>query len=82
MIIMDNFYHFRIKAYVVTPYLNRLVETVQIRSHNMWFKLLMKNKKSYRPTTPSYRDLCVKSYALDSVAQILLSDSRYFFVEK
>ena len=26
------------KTYVVTPHLNRLVETVQMRGHNIWFR--------------------------------------------
>ena len=34
MIIGDNF---SLKPYAVTPYLNRLVETVQMRVHNIRF---------------------------------------------
>ena len=37
MIIRDNFCKFCIKTYVVTPHMKRLVETVQIRGHNIWF---------------------------------------------
>ena len=37
MIIEDNFSYFSIKPYVVTPYLNRLVETVQMRGHIIYF---------------------------------------------
>ena len=37
MIIWDNFSYFSLKLYVVTPHLNRLVETVQIRGHNICF---------------------------------------------
>ena len=37
MIIRDNFGYFCIKTYVVTPHLNCLAETVQIRDHNIWF---------------------------------------------
>ena len=37
IIIRDNFCLFCIKMYVVTPHLNRLVKTVQIRGHNIWF---------------------------------------------
>ena len=37
VIIRDNFCYFCIKAYVVTPHLNRLDETVQMRGHNIWF---------------------------------------------
>ena len=38
MIIRDNFYYFCNKTYVVTPHLNRLKETVQMRGHNICFK--------------------------------------------
>ena len=37
VIIRDNFCLFCIKAYVVTPHLNRLDETVQMRGHNICF---------------------------------------------
>ena len=37
MILKDNFSYFSLKPYVVTPHLNRLMETVQMRSHNMYF---------------------------------------------
>ena len=37
MIIQDNFSYFSIKPYVLTPHLNRLVETVQMRGHNICF---------------------------------------------
>ena len=37
MIIRDNFCLFCIKTYVVTPHLNLLIETVQMRGHNIWF---------------------------------------------
>ena len=33
----DNFSYFSPKLYVVTPHLNRLIETVQMRGHNIWF---------------------------------------------
>ena len=36
VIIRDNFCKFCIKTYTVTPHLNRLTETVQIRGHNIW----------------------------------------------
>ena len=35
--IRDNFCSFCIKR-VVTPHLNRLVDTVQMRGHNIWFR--------------------------------------------
>ena len=38
MIIRDNFRKFCIKTYVVTPHLNRLDETVQMKGHNIWFR--------------------------------------------
>ena len=38
MIIRDNFNQFCIKSYNVTPNLNRLVETVQMRGHNIWLQ--------------------------------------------
>ena len=34
MTIRDKFSYFSIKQYVMTPHLNRLVETVQMRGHN------------------------------------------------
>ena len=37
MIIRDNFSYFSFKPYVVTPHLNRLVETVQMRGLNICF---------------------------------------------
>ena len=38
VIIRDNFYLFCIKTYVVTPHLNCLNETVQMKGHNIWFR--------------------------------------------
>ena len=38
VIIRDNFCSFCIKSYVVTPHLNRLDETVQMRGHKVWFR--------------------------------------------
>ena len=37
VIIRDNFCLFCFEPYVVTPHLNRLDETVQMRGHNIWF---------------------------------------------
>ena len=34
---MIIFSYFSLKPYVVTPHLNRLVETVQMRGHNICF---------------------------------------------
>ena len=39
VIIRDNFCQFCTKTYVVTPHLNCLNETVQMRGHNIWFEL-------------------------------------------
>ena len=36
-IISANFSYFSFKPYVVTPHLNRLIETVQMRGHNLCF---------------------------------------------
>ena len=33
----DNFSYFSSKPYVVTPHLNILFQTVQMRGHNIWF---------------------------------------------
>ena len=38
VIIRDNFCKFCSKTYVVTPHLNRLNETVQMRGYNIWFR--------------------------------------------
>ena len=37
MITEDNFSYFSLEPYVVTPHLNRLNETVQMRGHNICF---------------------------------------------
>ena len=37
MIIKDFFSYFSLKLYVMTPHLNHLDETVQMRDHNMCF---------------------------------------------
>ena len=37
MIIEDNFSYFSLKLHVVSPHLNRLAETVQMRGHNICF---------------------------------------------
>ena len=36
-VVDDNFSYFLLKPYVVTPHLNRLIETVQMRGHNICF---------------------------------------------
>ena len=37
MIIRDNFSYFSLKPYVVTPHLNCLVKTIQMRDHSICF---------------------------------------------
>ena len=59
MMSRDNFYLFCIKTYVVTLYLNRLVETIQMRDHNM---VSMRNNKNYHQIIPFYwRQTCFPS---------------------
>ena len=49
----DNFFYFSSKPYVVTPYLNRLIETVQIRGYNKCFHAeLTKIIPNYRQILP------------------------------
>ena len=44
----DNFSYFSSKPYVVTPHLNRLIESVQMRGHNLCFYAeLTKNIPNY-----------------------------------
>ena len=47
MIIRDNFCYFLMKAYVVAPHLNRLVETVEtvqmkVTTYGIWFTHIQK----------------------------------------
>ena len=58
MIIKDNFSYFSSKPYVVTPHLNRLVETVQKRGHNICFYAeLTKIIPNYHQIPSSYLEL-------------------------
>ena len=43
MILRDNFYQFCIETYAVTPHLNRLDETVQIRVTTYTVKLVLRD---------------------------------------
>ena len=43
MVIEGLFSYYSLKLYVVTPYLNHLVETVQIRGQNMFLHRTNKN---------------------------------------
>ena len=53
---IDNFFYFSSKPYVVTPHLNRLVKTVQMRGHNICFyEELTKLIPNYHQNTPSYQ---------------------------
>ena len=54
MIIWDNFSYFPLKLYVVTPHLNRLNETVQMRGHNMFQCRTKKIYPKISPITLSY----------------------------
>ena len=51
-----------LKPYVVTPHLNRLIETVQMRGHNIrFYAKLTKNFSYYHQNfTPSYLELWTK----------------------
>ena len=57
MIIEDNFSYFSLKPYVVTPHLNRLDETVQMRGHSICFLAELKIIPNYHKNTPSYLEL-------------------------
>ena len=49
----DIFSNFSSKPYVVTPHLNRLVETVQMRGHNIGFQAdLTKIVSNYHQILP------------------------------
>ena len=49
----DYFSYFTSKSYVVTPHLNRLDETVQMRGHNICFHTeLTKNIPNYHQILP------------------------------
>ena len=47
MITDDNFSYFSFKPFVVTPHLNRLIETVQMRGHNERFEAELKKSIPY-----------------------------------
>ena len=53
----------------MTPHLNRLDETVQMRGHNIWFRREIRKLSS---NTPSYIKLCF-TLALLSEFQIMQS---------
>ena len=55
----DNFSYFSLKPYVLTPYLNHLVETVQKKGHNIRFyaELINKKKSLISSNTTSYLEL-------------------------
>ena len=55
MITEDNFSYFSLKLYVVTPHLNRLDETVQMRGHNICFYAEL---TKIIPNTPSNLEPC------------------------
>ena len=55
---MIIFFYFSSKPYVVTPHLNRLNETVQMRGHNICFKQSKQKVSLIINNTPSYLALC------------------------
>ena len=65
------FSYFSLKPYVVTPHLNHymtphlngLIETVQMRGHNIWFHAeLIKMIPGYHQIPPPYLELCCLVY--------------------
>ena len=57
MISKDNFYYC-MKVYVVTPHLNRIIETVQMTGHNIWFQWeIRKSIPQLSSNIPSYLEL-------------------------
>ena len=56
---MIRFSFFSLKPYVVTPHLNRLIETVQMRgSQHMFLCRINKNYHQLSSNNPSYIELC------------------------
>ena len=55
----DNFSYFSLKPYVVTPHLNRLAETVQMKGHNIYF-MQKRQKLSLSPNIFSYLERVVR----------------------
>ena len=53
----DNFSYFSLEPYVVTPHLNCLVQTVQVRGNNICY--YTENYSELSPGTPSYLELCL-----------------------
>ena len=77
MIIRDNnFSYFSSKPYVVAPYLNRLIETVQMRSHKVCFYAEI---TEIIPNTPSYLELCNRAQLLKE--RTCSSRSKFFLLE-
>ena len=59
MIIRDIFCSFCMKTYLLTPHLISLNQTVQMRGHNVWFRL---EKEKLSSNTLSYLELCSCCY--------------------
>ena len=58
MILEGNFSYFLLKPYIVTTHLNRLVETVQMRGHNVSFYAeVTKISPNYHQILPLSRTL-------------------------
>ena len=53
------FSYFSLKPYVMTPHLNRLNETVQMRGYNICFYAELKNYPLLSPNTTSCLEFCV-----------------------
>ena len=67
---------------VVTPYLNRLVETVQMRGHNMFLCRINQNYPKLTPNTHYYPELCrIYVAALLSAIFVCLTFSEYSISE-
>ena len=63
MIIGDNFSYFSLKPYVVTPHLNRLDETVQMRGHDIRFYAeLTKTFPKYHQILPLISDWRIRKH--------------------
>ena len=58
MIIEGQFSYLTLKLYVVAPHLNRLIETVQMRGHDIWFQ------QEIRQIIPELHQIHILSRAL------------------
>ena len=72
MIIRDNFSCFCIKTHIVTPHLNLLKKTAQMRGHNMWFQ------SERRKIIIKYSLLSLRFLPTLLVIQVLLLEKKNF----